>query len=1046
MHAGSYREPLPATVFYRRSFSVGAESRPKLPDLLGNMKGIAAEPAAEVKATEGDEDKKAKGAGYQFGMWEGVYVRCLLNILGVIMFLRLSWITGQAGIGVTFAIIICSAIVTSITTLSLSAICTNGEIAAGGLYFMISRSLGPEFGGAIGVTFYMANSISLALYVVGFGEAMVLMLEEYAGGFEMAGAWDRSIYALIAMVVLTGVALTGGAKLEIVLQKLLTVVMVLALLSFFIGVFLLDDESETNEDGEEEGLTGLSSSTISENFSPDFEDGVTWMTAFGVFFPAVTGIMAGANISGDLKDPAAAIPKGTLLSIGTSTLIYLLMALFLGWVTTRETLIDFENVIAVVEIAVVPELVYAGIFAATLSSALAQLIGAPRILLAIASDDIFPFLRPFKVTYGSYGEPLRGYLLTLGIGFLTTIAGDLNSISPLITNFFLLSYALVNYACCAATLSKSPGWRPAYKYWNPWVALIGAILCFAIMLTWWIAAFATIVLCAFLYKYIELVSKPNVNWGSVGHARTYLRAVDSLHRLSRIPDHVKNFRPSYLVVIPQGEHPNDISDNPLVHFTSALDAGQGATIIGHVLRGSFDEDVSVLQEAREVISHNLAVERPPIRAFVDIVINQSYLDGVRNLLQLSGMAKLKPNTCMLRYPENWQNEASQASNEESKASGDETSSNATDPRKEWPGYNADDYVNVVRSAFGAGMGVCILRGGASLRETTIQRVASQRKVPSLSKVVTAKGGPTEKKRMSKKLAVFAPEDADVAHRRSIVRPGVAGMGKIEEAENAVLVKDEQKRPGTEEKGGTVETATAAQVPASPTRRSAGSASSGRSTAHHQQVTFDMVEREVESLSAKKPNGDLASAARQAAVQWRSMAASGLGSGSGSDGDVPTIDVWWLVDDGGLAILLPFLLQQHSTWKGARLRVLSLSSKGRLTKEQSRMTRLLAKFRIDAEVVVVDRKQTPPSSKTIKEFEELSGSALGSDPQARYFLNVSELLAKESSRASLVVISLPIPRYAMSNKRWLAYLELMSKSEAPVCFVRGNQESVLTFYS
>ena len=73
-------------------------------------------------------------------------VRCLLNIWGVMLFIRLSWIVGHAGVGLASVVVLLAAVVTVVTTLSMSAICTNGEVKGGGAYYMISRSLGPEFG------------------------------------------------------------------------------------------------------------------------------------------------------------------------------------------------------------------------------------------------------------------------------------------------------------------------------------------------------------------------------------------------------------------------------------------------------------------------------------------------------------------------------------------------------------------------------------------------------------------------------------------------------------------------------------------------------------------------------------------------------------------------------------------------------------------------------------------------------------------------------------------------------------------------------------
>lgn len=955
-----HAEPKPDSLFYRNTTDGrGRRARPSLAAVLGAFDVVGDEKAGargEVLslmesiserpsvATDGGAEAKGDGAagksapatkkatGYQFGMWEGVFVRCLLNILGVIMFLRLSWITGNAGLGITCVIILTSAVVTSITTLSLSAVCTNGEVDAGGLYFMISRSLGAEFGGAIGITFYLANSISVALYVVGFGESVVLLMD---GSTVANGGWDLRLFALLAMCSLTGVALTGGAKLEIMVQKVLLVVMVLSLLSFFIGCFLQGDD-------EDAGITGLDGGTFADNATPDFEDGVDWMTTFGVFFPAATGIMAGANISGDLKNPARAIPLGTLLAIGVSTVVYIVMAVLLASTVTRDTLVDFENVIAVVEVAAVPELVYAGIFAATLSSALAQLIGAPRILMAIAKDGIFPCLKPFAQGWGPKNEPLRGYVVTLAIAIAFTMSGDLNFISPLITNFFLLSYALVNYACCAATLSKSPGWRPGYRFWNPWVALLGAVLCFAIMLTWWIAAFATLVMCGALYKYIEFVGKPRVNWGSAQHATLYLKAVDGLHRLEHVPHHVKNFRPQYLVLPPRDTPPGMLGSLGIVQFVNQLSEGQGIVLLGCVLRGAFETSVGALPHYRELASDNL-VEHG-VRAFSECVIAEKWVDGVRSLMQICGVGKLRPNTAMIAFPEAWRSQ------------GDELN---------------DGFVDVVRSAFGSGLAVCVLRKADRLADMTSQRVEMRNAARSI--------------RFKTKDAPSDPEAPRVTFEDSKMRTPPGSPEKARSAaKGAPPAADGEESKGDE--------------PVTP-RRLADYADFARSVTYQRGAT------------------------RQ-----------------------PVIDVWWLTDDGGLTILLPFLLRQHHTWRGARMRMLTIASPSTLTAEQSRMTRLLAKFRIDAEVVVVDRKEKPPHQKTVERFERLSGSKMRDNSQARYILRLSDLVREKSGRASLVVVSLPIPRFKMDNRVWLSYIEMISNIEPPVLMLRGNHESVLTFYS
>ena len=280
------------------------------------------------------------GDGNRFGTFEGVFTPCVLTILGVIMFLRFGVVVGQAGLLATLLIVFSSKLITLLTTLSLSAIATNTKVEGGGAYFLISRSLGPEFGGAIGVVFFAAQALSVAMYVIGFAEVLVTYLP--------AGASPLVVASLTNLCVFLCVAIGAGWTMRV--QFFILGAVALALVSFFIGA-----------------IGDFDWNLIQANSVPSYQ-GESFWTMFALFFPAVTGIMAGANMSGDLRDPARSIPRGTLAAVAVTGFIYAGQAVLLAGSRDRQSLMSNNLVIS--EIAVMASLIVAGVFAATLSSAL----------------------------------------------------------------------------------------------------------------------------------------------------------------------------------------------------------------------------------------------------------------------------------------------------------------------------------------------------------------------------------------------------------------------------------------------------------------------------------------------------------------------------------------------------------------------------------------------------------------------------------------------------------------------------------------------------
>uniref|UniRef100_A0A8C7XYN3 Solute carrier family 12 member 3 n=1 Tax=Oryzias sinensis TaxID=183150 RepID=A0A8C7XYN3_9TELE len=779
------------------------------------------------------------------------------------------------------------------------------HLLSGGAYYLISRSLGPEFGGSIGLIFAFANAVAVAMYVVGFAETVdvdALMFDELN---------DIRIVGTLTVILLLGISVAGmewEAKVEMNTQFFCSIA------NFFIGTVM------PSENKKPKGYFGYQTAILVENFGPDFRDEETFFSVFAIFFPAATGILAGANISGDLADPQSAIPKGTLLAILITGLTYVAVAISTGATIVRDatgdhndTVVDTVNCtdaactlgydFSICEeggckyglmndfqvmslVSAFSPLISAGIFSATLSSALASLVSAPKVFQALCKDNIYPGLSVFAKGYGKNNEPLRGYVLTFCIGLAFILIAELNVIAPIISNFFLASYALINFSVFHASLANSPGWRPSFKYYNMWVSLAGAILCFVVMfvINWW-AALVTLLIVLALYIYVSY-KKPDVNWGSSTQALIYNQALTHSLNLTSVEEHVKNFRPQCLVL---AGYPN--SRPALLQLVNSFTKNVSLMVCGHIRTVHTNTPKLTQDYAR--CQRWLSKKR--IKAFYAPVFAENMRYGAQLLLQAVGLGRLKPNTLVMGFKNNW-------------SDGD-------------------------------------------------------------------------------------MRDCDFVYLEHVVLM-------------CFLVATDIKSPLS--------------------------------------LTDQRLLESSQQFKKKQGKG--------------------------------SIDVWWLFDDGGLTLLIPYLLTNRSKWGDCRIRVFIGGKINRIDHDRRAMATLLSKFRIDfSDINVLGDINTKPKKHNKLSFKELiepyrlkeddmeqeAAERLKAQEPWRITDNelelykaktnrqirLNELLREHSSSAKLIVISMPLARKGtVSSALYMCWLETLSKDLPPLLLVRGNHQSVLTFYS
>nr|VFJ59767.1 MAG: Amino acid transporter [Candidatus Kentron sp. DK] len=552
----------------------------------------------------------------KFGTFGGVFTPSLLTILGVIMFLRFPAVVGHAGVWNALLILLGAKAISLITGLSISSIATNMHVKGGGAYYLISRSLGVEFGGVIAIFFFVAQAVAVTLYVVGFTEAVFSAFSDITLSF-------RSVATITNVVVFVCVYIGAGWTIRI--QYGILAVLILSILSFFVGAG-----------------TGSSFEILNTNLEPHWSPEFSFFTVFALFFPAVTGIMAGVNMSGDLKDPSRSIPMGTFAAIGFSTLVYVAITVLLATSVPRAELVGGGFVVK--DYAFSPTLVYAGVFCATLSSALGSMMGAPRILQAFSRDNIFSRLRWFGQGSGSSGEPRHAIIMTFLIAQVGVLVGDLNTIAPVITMFFLMTYATVNLACFYEGRSRNPSFRPTF-FFNHWsVALLGAFGCIGVMFlinALW--ASVALTLGAVFYFFIAR-AEIQVKWGDLGGGLSFQLARNALLRMERERYHPKNWRPSILAL--SGGTRNRLY---LAQYACWFTVDSGIVSIGQIIRGELDNLHDRRREAESILRKFLLKEKLP--AFPVAIVEQDFHAAVKALLQCHGIGGMRPNTVMLGWSE-----------------------------------------------------------------------------------------------------------------------------------------------------------------------------------------------------------------------------------------------------------------------------------------------------------------------------------------------------------------------------------------------------------
>lgn len=565
-----------------------------------------------ISIEEPQESKRPAG----FGTFLGVYLPSLLTILGLIMYLRFGWVLGNVGLGLTLLIVVLASSITFITGLSASAISTNMLVGAGGEYYMISRSLGLELGGAIGIPLYLGRTLSITFYCFGLAEALALFLPDY-------GLPETLLVQLLAagIIVLITLLSSKSASLVLKLQIPIFVLVALSILALIAGVLSGDFR---------EPIFEASYQTAPQGF---------WYV-FAVFFPAVTGFTAGIGLSGDLKNPQKSIPIGTMGAIITGLALYLMIPIFLS-ISNQMSPQELANsgVETWTKVALLGGiLVFPAIWGAILSSAFGSVLSGPRVLLALAKDGLAPKMFT-KVT--KTGEPALATWVSGGIALVAVALGGLNTVAQFVSVLFLTLYVMINLSAVMEKLVGDPSYRPTIRvHWS--ISLLGAFG--AIFVMFLISPWACLLALLFEGALYFLLRRRSLQkeWGDARAGFWYVMARYSLINHRPHPKRSRNWRPSILAFCGDTTKRMD-----LLRLACWFSHHRGIVTACQLVEGDLRNESFDVKALEDHMNEDIRLQ--DLAAFGEVYVVPDFEQGAIQVAQANGIAGMKSNTVLFGW-------------------------------------------------------------------------------------------------------------------------------------------------------------------------------------------------------------------------------------------------------------------------------------------------------------------------------------------------------------------------------------------------------------
>lgn len=560
----------------------------------------------------------------KFG-WFEVFVTSISTILGAILFLRFGWAVGNLGFFQVVGIILLGHLVTFPTAFAVAEIATNQRVLGGGAYYIISRSFGLNIGSAVGITLYLSQAISVAFYVIAFSEAFDPVIHYIDQNFGIL-IYDKRLISLPVMAVLGFIVIVRGANLGMKALYGVAFILGISLLFFFIGN--VDVKPETN------ALT----KTIDEP--------ANFFFVFTIIFPAFTGLAAGLGLSGDLKDPTTAIPKGTLLATLVGFIVYIGVAYKLAISASPEDLVNDQLIMQ--KISYWGPIIPIGLAAASLSSAIGSILVAPRTLQAIGADDILlnKYLNRFFARELPHNfEPRNATIISVVIALAFTAIGSINTVAQIIAMFFMVTYGAICLISLLEHFAADPSYRPTFKsHW--YFSLIGTVMSFWLMFkmnAWY--AFVSVTLMALIYYMITIYKRDNK-----GFEKLFRGVIFQLSRQLQIfaqradkEERDPNWRP-FVICISKDSFVRRSAFDMLRWLSYKYGFGTYIHYIeGYLSRKTTGESKEVLERLINLASGNKN------KVYLDTIISPSYTSAIAQVIQLSGISGRGNNMILFEF-------------------------------------------------------------------------------------------------------------------------------------------------------------------------------------------------------------------------------------------------------------------------------------------------------------------------------------------------------------------------------------------------------------